>query len=247
MDMNRTSGYIDIHTHILPGVDDGSGSMEETIRMLRIALEERIETIIATPHYAIGADNTSTQQLILIQNQVQEEAYKLSKDMKILMGNELFYSDGIVEALKAGNALTLAESRYVLVEFRTNEVYNTIYKGLGNLIRAGYIPILAHVERYQCLFKKEDLINDLIRMGCYIQMNSDSLSSSMFDSQASFCRRLVKQGLIHFIASDCHDDKHRVPALVSAVKMIKKKIDDEGLIDQIFYDNPISILENTYI
>lgn len=244
--MNKTIGYIDIHAHILPGVDDGSGSMEETVRMLQMANEQQIETIIATPHYAVGAKNLAVEQLEIIRDQVQVEAEKINGNMRILLGNELYYSDSILDALKAKEALTLAGSRYVLVEFSTREQYNNMYKGLGSLIRAGYIPIIAHIERYHCLEKKEHLISELIELGCYIQMNSDSLSGGFFDSEAKANRKLVNQGLVHFIGSDCHDLKLRVPSMKSTVDILQKRC-DEGLMNKIFHKNPVSVLENTYI
>lgn len=242
----NTSSYIDIHAHILPGVDDGSGSMDETIRMLGIAREQGIGSIIATPHYMVGAENTPVEQLLTVCDLVQAEATKLDKDFRILLGNELYYSESIIEALKAKEALTLAGSRYVLVEFSVREDYRTIYKGFGELVRAGYAPILAHVERYQALMKKEHLIVELIELGCYIQMNSNSLIGGIFNTEAAYHRKLLNKGLIHLIASDCHDQEFRVPKMKAVAEVMQKKC-EEGLIKQILIDNPLKIIENTYI
>lgn len=244
--MNNANGYIDIHAHILPGVDDGSGSMEETIRMLKIALEQGIGTIIATPHYIAGAKNTPTEQLQNIRDEVQSEAEKLDKNLKILLGNELYYSDSILEALKTKEALTLAGSRYVLVEFSVGEDYKTLYRGLGDLVRAGYAPVLAHVERYASLYKRDDLMNELIESGCYIQMNSSSLIGGILDFDAAYHRKLFKQGMIHFIGSDCHDQKIRIPKMRLAAEAVQKK-NDEASVNKVFFENPNNILANTYI
>lgn len=244
--MNNTGGYIDIHTHILPGVDDGARSMEETLWMLRQASEQGIETIIATPHYAVGAKNASVEHLKEIREQVQTEASKINPRLQIKLGNELYYSDSVLESLKAKEALTLADSRYVLVEFSTGAAYNSMYQGLGSLIRSGYIPIVAHIERYHCLEKKEYRIADLIELGCYIQMNCNSLQGGFFDSEAKYNRKLVNQGMVHFLGSDCHDSKNRVPSMKSAIEILKKRC-DEGLLNNICYKNPVSVLENIYI
>ena len=244
--MSKTYGYIDVHAHILPGVDDGAGSMEETIRMLRIALEQKITTIIATPHYVAGEANTSVLQLQAIRDRVQTEATKLHKDFEILLGNELYYSEAIVQALKSKVALTLAGSRYVLVEFSVREAYVTMFRGMGELIRAGYLPILAHVERYQCLYKRDDLVRELIKQGCYIQMNSNSLAGGVFNSEAALNRKLFNQGYVHLIGSDCHDDKVRIPNMKSTAKILQTKC-DVTLVNRIFMENPLNILENTYI
>ena len=238
--------YIDIHTHILPEVDDGSRSMEETIQMLQIAIREGIGGMIATPHYACGADNKSVEQLRCIRDQVQEEALKIDKDFELFLGNELYYSDSIVEALSSKKALTLAGSRYVLVEFSVKETYKTMYKGLREFILAGYAPILAHVERYFCLQKKDHLIKELVELGTYIQMNNISLLGGFLNAEASYNRKLLNKGLVHLIGSDCHDEKMRVPQMKNTVKIVSKNTNDR-LVDQIFLDNPRKILENKYI
>lgn len=244
--MKDTNRFIDIHAHILPGVDDGSGSMDETVRMLQIAQEQQIEIIIATPHYAAGAKNSPVEQLKQVREQVQAEAYKINQDMRILLGNEIYYSGSVLDALKAQEALTLADSRYVLVEFSTRESYDVIFKGLGEIINSGYIPVVAHIERYRCFYKHEYLISDLIKSGCYIQMNCDSIIGGIFNSEAVYHRKLINQGLVHLVGSDCHDDKQRIPCMMSAWSTLQKKC-DEGLVSQIFSRNPFKVLENTYI
>jgi protein-tyrosine phosphatase len=244
--MDKTGKFIDIHTHILPGVDDGSQSMEETIKMLQIAQQEQIETIIATPHYIPGGRNLPVHILMQRLEEVQAEAVKVNPNMKLFLGNEIYYSNSVIEDLKTGKALTLANSRYTLVEFSTKDTDQHIYRSLSGLIRAGYIPILAHVERYRCFYKKEYLIHDLIEAGCYIQMNSRSLVGGVLDREAAYHRRLVEQGLVHLLGSDCHDDKVRVPYMTKSVQLIAKKC-DESLVNKILFTNPFKVLENTYI
>lgn len=244
--MNKNNCYYDIHAHILPSVDDGSGSMEETIKMLQIASEQNIGTIIATPHYIAGSNNTPSEQLMIVRDRVQAEADKLNLELKILLGNELYYSESIIDALNSKEALTLAGSRYVLVEFSVIEAYEKVFRAMGDLIRAGYAPILAHVERYICFHKREYLIGELIKLGCYIQMNSNSVVGSIFNSKAAINRKLINLGFVHFVGSDCHDEKVRIPNMLRAVKTLQKRT-DESILNEIFLENPIKILENTYI
>lgn len=239
-------GFMDLHTHILPGVDDGSKSMEQTVRMLHIAYEEGIRTIIATPHYEAGAKNIEPKQLKLICDQVQDEAWKLDRNMKILLGNEIYYSESVLEALRSGAALTLAGSRYVLVEFSPKESYRNIFQGLTRLTGAGYLPIIAHIERYRCLHKKEDAIVELNNLGCYLQMNCSSLLGGILDTEAMYHRKLIQLGFIHFLGSDCHDDQVRLPCMMKAKKRLHKRC-DEGMLNKIFYEHPLKVLENTYI
>ncbi|MDF2512410.1 MAG: Capsular polysaccharide biosynthesis protein [Herbinix sp.] len=238
--------YIDIHTHILPGVDDGSGSMEETIMMLQAAQVQQIETIVATPHYIPGGSNLSVDALRERLEQVQAEAYKINSNMKLFLGNEIYYSDSIIEDLKAGKVLTIANSRYILVEFSPKDPEQHIYQAMSRLVRAGYIPILAHVERYRCFYKKEYLIHDLIEAGCYIQMNSRSLVGNLLDSETAYHRSLIKLGLVHLIASDCHDEKVRIPYMKKAAQIMTRKY-DENLVNKILFSNPLKILGDKYI
>ena len=240
------SNYIDIHGHILPGVDDGSKSIEETIHMIEKAVVQGIKTMIATPHYRCGGKNVDVTKLEEIRDMVQEEAIKIDKEFRIYLGNELMYSDSLLEAVKEKKALTLAGSRYVLIEFSTRISYETMYKGMRSFIGAGFAPIIAHVERYECLRKKVNLIGELIELGCYIQMNSSSLLGGVFNIEALYRRKLVHEGMVHLIASDSHDRYYRVPLMEDIVKILSKKT-DVTIMEDIFYHNPRKILENKYI
>ena len=244
--MNINNYYFDIHTHILPGVDDGPSDMEQTIRMLQIAASEQIMTIIATPHFICGKRNPDPEYLLQLKDQVQEHACNINKDLRILLGNEIYYSESVIEDLKQGKALTLAGSSYVLVEFSTGERFKAIYHGIGNLIRHGYMPILAHTERYACLYKRTDLISELVKAGCYIQLNSSTVAGSVFNMKAAFLRGLINKGLAHFIGSDCHNDDVRKPIMKAAVRHLLKSSDIETA-ERILYENPLKVLENTYI
>lgn len=244
--MGSSSGYFDIHSHILPGVDDGASTMSLTRRMLKIAASEQITAIIATPHYICGKKNPDSDYLEELRCKVQEAAADINKEFKIYLGNEIYYSESVIEDLKCGRALTLAKSRYVLVEFPTNEKYKAIYHGIGNLIRNGYMPILAHTERYISLQGRNDLIEELIKAGCYIQVNCKSITGSIVNLEAFYLRKLINKGLIHFISSDCHSDRSRAPIMETAVKYLIKSC-DKDITDKILYENPAKILENTYI
>lgn len=237
---------IDIHTHILPQVDDGSVSMEETIKMLRIAKEQGIKTIIATPHYGSGYKEKSIEELKNIKIKVEEEAVAIDSGFRFYMGNEIYYTESSLTDVTQGKALTLAESRYVLIEFSVGVNYKTLYQGLRQFIHGGYAPVLAHVERYGCLMEEESRIEELIELGAYIQMNGSSLSGSFFSKSLARHKRLIKNRWIHIIATDCHDSISRGPHLEQAVQAVIKLTDIEYA-KEIFCINPGKILENRYI
>lgn len=242
----NTSIFMDIHTHILPEVDDGASTMEVTRKMLLQAKEQGIKTIIATPHYGTGKREKNPLQLKEVLGQVQKEADELSAGIKLYLGNELYYREAILEAVVRGEALTLAESRYVLIEFSVGVKYNTLYQGLREFVLAGYAPILAHVERYQCLMEDEELIQEIRELGVYIQMNADSLLGSFLNKRTAQHRRLIKNQLIHFIATDCHNNDTRAPKMQKAYQIVEK-LTDPQYTKELFLANPGKIIENKYL
>ncbi len=241
-----TIRLMDIHTHLLPKVDDGASDMEETVRMLEMAKGQGIRTIIATPHFGLGSLDKSVEELIECKEKVQQKAAAIDPDIKIYLGNELYYRESVLEEVLRGNALTLAGSRYVLIEFSVRVDYKSLYQGLNKFILAGYAPILAHVERYRCLMEEEVRIDEIRELGVYIQMNGSSLLGNFLDKRVRLHRRLLKERLLHFVATDCHNTSTRAPNLEKAFHTVVKLTDWEYAVE-LFYDNPLKIIENKYI
>lgn len=240
-------GYYDVHCHILPEVDDGSQNMEMTRKMLEIAYTQGIRCIIATPHYISGKTGSNIAERMEIVDKVREVAASVSGELRIELGNELYYSDSILEDLQAKKAATMCGSDYVLVEFSTKIVYKEMYRSLRRLIESGYRPIIAHVERYDCLFKKLELIQELVSLGAYIQMNAESLVGRFMDGYASYCRKLFMSGMVHLLGSDAHGIDFRPPFMEGAIAVLQKKKMDEDLLERILYRNPERIFQNKYI
>jgi protein-tyrosine phosphatase len=237
---------IDIHSHILPGVDDGAKNMEQTKRMLKIAYSEGIRSIIATPHYRSGGENKDFAYLDEMKQKVQEEALLIDSNFKIYLGNELYYSEGIIEDLQAERALTLDGTRFVLVEFLPCCEYRQIQSAIHNFLLSGYVPIIAHAERYLCLVQDYRRIQELIQAGAYIQMNISGLIGGITNKQSNFCKKLIKKELVHFIGTDAHSDNHRAPYAEKGLKVMSKKWGIE-VANTIAYENPTLLLENKYL
>lgn len=138
--------------------------------------------------------------------------------------------------------MTLNGSRYVLVEFLPTVPYHTLFYGLRQLLLAGYVPVLAHMERYLCLRIQENLY-DLLGCGCKLQMNYECLSGSRFSQEVRWCRRQVKQGKIHLLATDMHRADSRPPRIRKTMEWLESHVDSE-LIEQMTYGNPNRIIEN---
>ena len=239
-------GYLDIHSHILPGVDDGSKDMDMTMQMLDQAYEEGIRYMVATPHFYPGHKNADYTKIQETFDEVCKEAAKRFPDLELLLGNEIYYKDEVIKLLEQKQIHTMNGSRYVLVEFNVNLEYGKIAQAVKKLTMKGYYPILAHVERYACLYKKAELIEELIHMGAYIQINAETLLGGMFDGYKKYCFKLLANDLVHFLGSDCHNTDSRRAIMEQAVKILKKKM-DPGIVESILVDNPEKFFKGEYI
>lgn len=242
----KTQGYLDFHSHILPGVDDGSQSMEITKAMLEMDYAQGVRTIIATPHNYPGKAAQNNEELQVLYQEVRELAQSLHSDLTVLLGNEIFYRESIVSEIRSSHILTMNDSRYLLVEFSPHENYQRIYQGLRELVDAGYYPVVAHIERVHCLFEKEKNITELIQMGCYMQANCEDMMGSSFNRVSARLRNLLKSGMIHFLGSDCHNTDSRPPMMADCIERLYKKMSQE-IVDTVVYENQKRFLAKKYI
>lgn len=236
----------DMHCHILPGVDDGSRDMDTTRKMLARAYEQGIRNMVATPHFMMGEDNTPVPELVKIFLKVRQEANAIAPDFNIFLGNELLYDSGLLEQVKKGNALTINGTRYVLIEFLVETEYENICAAVREFTTAGYIPVIAHVERYMKLTKHMGYIGELIDMGALIQVNISSLEGGITDQVTGFCRKLLKADMIHVFGTDAHGVNVRPPIVSSGLRYIEKKY-GKGKVEELFNRNPKRILNDKLI
>lgn len=178
-------GFIDIHSHILPGLDDGAKSPEETQRILQLAYQEGIRAIIATPHFVSGKKSVSPQRIAEAVYCLRERLDEWKLPLELYPGNEVFYQSEAADWLEAGGICTLAQSRYVLAEFHPTTEYAYLRDGLWKLLSYGYYPILAHTERYDCLFQRKERLEEIKKRGGFIQVNASSFFTLFFRREAS--------------------------------------------------------------
>lgn len=238
--------YFDIHSHILPGVDDGAETLEEAISMIDIAYKEGIRKLMLTPHYTRGKNSYSKEELHKRFEDFRMEVGRKYSDMDLYLGNEILYEDGIIEDLKEGLIQSMNDTKYVLVEFNIRISYHQLYDAIRKLTNARYRPIIAHVERYRCLFKHIDRIDELVGMEAYLQMNISSVYGGMLDENARWCKKLVKEEYISFFGTDAHDLEDRAPYIKDYVGWIEKKC-GEAFLEKVFVVNPQKMVENQYI
>ncbi len=236
---------IDVHSHILPGIDDGAKDMEETIEMLNMAVEEGIEAIIATPHCEVGMGHEHAHKCREAYDTVSNyiETHKIP--LQLYMGNEIYYSESIPELLQSGEMGTMNDTRYILVEFPMHIGYQMAERALVNLLYAGYWPIIAHVERYSALrnWKK---IYELVRIGVYIQVNAGSIIGKEGWLTRRFCKQLMRRKLVHVIGTDAHGSRHRCPMMKMCFEYIDKRY-GRNYRKQMSEKNPLRILKGEKI
>ena len=238
--------YIDIHCHILPGIDDGADSLETSLEMLRMAEADGISQMILTPHnkpWHTKIDHTGMRARV---DQLQKRLCQEGLAIKLYTGSELYYRGGLAEELDQGAVETLADSQYVLVEFDPLADYDYIRNGIYALLSGGYYPIAAHTERYRNVGCKTNGIIELTDMGCFIQVNAGSIMGKYGSGTKFLTRKMLKEDLVHFIATDAHDLYKRNPCLSQCAQYIGKKY-GESSAKRLFYDNPMCVLRGEYI
>lgn len=235
--------FVDMHCHILPEVDDGSQSPEETKAMLRQAWEEGIRVIVATPHYH---RTRGKNDLELIKKQLlltRQMAKEISPKMQVCLGMEIYYGEDIPALLKEGKIVSIRKSRYVLLEFSPDDEFQHIVNAVRKLQMSGHAVIVAHIERYNCMRKDISRVEYLKEMGAYIQVNTGSITGSYGRSVKKFLREILQEGFVHVVGTDAHGPEKRSPKMREAYKEVMKRC-GEDYAELIFEGNAKKILRN---
>ena len=233
---------IDIHSHILPGIDDGAADIYDTLEMALMAVNSGVKAIIATPHCNIPWSDGNYL------GREYREALKKARDaitsermpIKILSGMEVFVTFDLPDLIREGRILTLNHSDYLLVEFDFGEDPEFVDIMISRIKELGITPVIAHPERYD--FIKEDILfaKRLVKAGCILQANKGSFLGHYGNRSESTAFEMVKSGLVHVVASDAHSPVARTPYMHDARRAIKEFCDTSIL----FEKNPEKICLN---
>lgn len=237
------TGFVDLHCHMLCNTDDGAGSMEEMLLMLRQSYDDGIRTICLTPHYSPYIDFPSATETDKVFIRLRNFAKQNYPSMHLLRGNEIMYHNDIISSLNMKLCRTLNNTRYVLVEFNYFSKFETLLSGLSKILNSGYIPVLAHAERYPVLVQNVKNVYELYSRGIIIQLNARSVLGNNGWFIAKFCNKLIKNGLVDIIASDAHDPKNRPPLLSKCHDRILS-LHGKDCAKNLMYTNPHMILHN---
>lgn len=231
---------IDIHSHILYGVDDGAKDIQESIAMLKDAKEQGVDTIIATPHYRHGMFAYPNELIEKNFARLKHEAEKLS--VELYLGTEQHVNSMTMEYIESGRCHTLADSAYVLMEYKYEVEFPYIKESVQEVLRHGYIPIVAHIERYRCMEKLE-YVEFLREIGAMIQVNADAIIGKDGFRAKGYTKKLLKNRLVDFVGSDSHGIKQRNSHMGKCQEYLYKKYDSR-YVDKILEKNAREILQS---
>jgi protein-tyrosine phosphatase len=236
---------IDIHCHILPTTDDGSISLEESVEMCRIAAEDGIKTIVATPHMFDGVHTTPARDAI--QEKISMVMAAHGGGIEIVPGGEVRYSHEIFdEAENPETRIKLNGTSYMLLEFPFQGVPPNIEKTIFQILNAGLIPIIAHPERNKRIQQHPEILAMLIERGAFAQLDAGSLTKSFGAEPYQAAKRILEAGMAHFIATDAHHAGRRRPILSTAVAVAAEMVGAEYARAMV-EENPAALIEDQAI
>jgi protein-tyrosine phosphatase len=239
---------IDIHCHILPGFDDGSDNLEESIRMARLAVEGGTTAVIATPHSNIPDkyENYFGKAYVEAFKALDARLKQENIPLKLYPGHEIFAASDFIELIKKKRLLTLCNSQYPLIEFALQERSESIYRKLELITAEGLTPIIAHPERYAFVAENGSAPLMLKKMGCLLQVNKGSLKNKFGDNAYAVAQALIKREVADFVASDEHSPYMRTPYLTDVYEIISD-IHSVQYADLLLSINPEKVVRNEKI
>lgn len=237
---------IDIHSHILPRVDDGADSMEVSIKMARMYIEGGFKTVIATPHYIEGAVATSIDNNKIMLDSLRVELIKEQLDLEVLLGNEAYISMELVKDIEGGKVATLNGTRYVLVEFPMLDIPIYAENMIYELLLKGYIPIIAHPERNAKIMEDPNILYNYIQKGALSQLNLPSLEGRYGRRAKEVAKILLKHDMIHFVSTDAHTNRGRSPRVKDALVKLSEIVSRDDF-ERLINKNAEILLKNQII
>ena len=235
---------IDLHNHLLPGIDDGAKKVEETLEFLRIAQRDGVSVVVATPHMKPGVyDNT--REAILERVALVREAARgdRAEEVTLLPGAEVYFTADLVTRVREKRVMTIGDrGRYLLLELPYQQVPMHVDDTIFQLRLLGITPLMAHPERVAYYLENVDRVAASVRIGALMQVTAASLTGKFGDKARDFARTLLRRNLIHVLATDAHDVRYRPPILSEVIPAAAVDV-GEAAARRMVDETPRAILE----
>lgn len=219
---------IDLHCHILPGIDDGSQSMDDTLDMARAAVDEGISHIVATPHHNLRQFQNPKTEVAKLTSQVNKVLNDHSIPLIISAGQEVRLSGNLIELIDGGEIAFLDDKEsYLLVEFPTSRVPEYTNHIFFELYNREITPVIAHPERNHSILENPDILYDLVNGGALAQLTASSYTGHLGKKLEKYSKQLIEANLVHVIASDAHNVDSRPSHLAQAYTKLKKEYGED--------------------
>ncbi len=234
---------IDIHLHILPGIDDGPQTLQGSLALARVLVQEGVKAAIATPHFNDEFARRSASEICWRVKELQRELNYHNIPLRLFAGHEASIRPGLINDIQTGSLATLNGSRYLLLEFWNTPWLLETEQLIFELRAQGIIPILAHPERHRIIQKNPDRLAALQRQGVLTQLTLNSLVG-MHGTTARHCAELLlKKGFVHFMASDAHGLHRSLPAITYGMKRAIELVGQER-VHQLVEVWPTAVVKN---
>jgi len=241
LDENWRLEMIDLHSHILPGIDDGAKKIEDSLEMAKIAVANGTTVIAATPHVIEGKWLPNWDVIVKLCAELNTEFKKEKLNLTVIPGGEVALNMDILELVTGPGPYCINGGKYMLVELPATHIPHYTDDFFFSLQTRGINPILAHPERHPEIAQNPELVLDWVHKGILMQMNGPSLVGKMGERAMKTAGTLLFSNLIHFFGSDAHSPKSRTPRLVDAEEKAKSLVGYE-MTQQILYKNPLNLI-----
>lgn len=232
---------IDLHCHILSGLDDGAQDLSMSIDMAKKAVEDGIQTIVATPHHMNGSYTNPMQIIIDRVEELNKTLKQENIDLTVLAGQETRIYGELIEGIDSGEILSVSHSPYLLVEFPSASIPRYTEQLFFDLQMKGVIPVIVHPERNQELIQRPDMLYQLVKKGALTQVTAASVTGAFGKKIKNFSLQLIEANLTHFIASDAHNTTTRSFKMGEAYDVIRSKYGSD--FEFLFKENAALIVE----
>lgn len=234
---------IDLHCHLLPGIDDGAKDLAQSVQMARMAVADGIRILACTPHITPGVYDNSGPMIRGAVEDLAATLFDLDIDLYLLAGADVHIAPNLVEGLRSGRVLTIADSRYFLFEPPHHVAPPRLEEVAAELRRAGYVPVLTHPERFSWIESHYSSIVRLFGAGVWMQLTAASITGDFGGGPRYWAERMLDDGLVHIIASDAHSTGRRRPCLSRARAAIADRLGEEEA-EHMCVTRPLGIIKN---